>query len=242
MKVTIAVILVGLLGVFSFQNCAQSSFIGANSSLSSLDNPHHGEMGFHCDHTGCHDYQAPKQETKYYTQIGNASYVASVFEEVFNNAKAPSPEVTKIVKEKILKNRLFFGGKCHTHDDRDSCIANDSYNNNYAEILSNGYASLSQHGGANSSREGYRLQACDELIKNKDIAIMALSNASITPNSPFDWEHVGRLFQLFYPEIDDRYPVQKLGEISESLEAESKEDKWIKLLSVVCYSSGWQYY
>jgi hypothetical protein len=242
MKISIAVIVIGLIGVFSFQNCAQSNFEGANMGLESIDNPHHGEMGFHCDHTGCHDYQAPKQETKYYTQIGNATYVASVLEEVFNNAKAPNNNVSKIINDKILKNRLFFGGKCHTHDDRETCIANDSYNNNYSEILSNGYANLSQHGGANSSREGYRLQACDELIKDPSIATIALGNAGVTPNSPFDWEHVGRLFRLFYPEIDDGYPVQKLGEISESIDAESKEEKWTKLLSVVCYSSGWQYY
>lgn len=243
MKWGIGLVLIAgvLLGVF--QNCAQSNFESETASLDLSDSLHGGTIN--CKTDNCHDVVKKVEKTKYLSQLGNVEYVTSVFEQVFLSEQERETSDLEpaeiIIRDVILMNRSFFGGNCSLYDDKKYCIAHPNHNSNYAQMINNSFHTLSIEGSMNSSREGYRMQACDKLIADTNIMTQALENANLKPDSPLDFSNLQAFFQLFYPEIDEKEPVIELEKISASLD-DRIFIKWKKIATVVCHSSGWQYY
>ncbi|MEC9282373.1 MAG: hypothetical protein VX642_06655 [Bdellovibrionota bacterium] len=241
------IILMGL-GLVStlvvFQNCSGTGFDSV--AVDSMDlSSYHADNGYDCEGTQCHDLVEKVETNKYLSQIGNVDYVRSVLEQMFlvdGNDKT-NEKIEKIIKDKLLMKRVFFGGRCTHYDDNELCYAGTSHQGSKFEIReSGGFAGLEHGGIVSASREGVRMQVCDKLIADEEILMNMLENADLDINSEINIENLSRLFNLYYPELDPSEGAQNLFSAYKDFFIDSKLERWQKLSLIVCYSSGWQYY
>lgn len=239
MKIALAFIIASFAVAFGFQNCAQAPFHAITEGVQDL-NSMHGGASVVCEGDVCHAIDPKIKKARYLTELGNADYVASVFRDIFVSRQNNDP-AEAIIRNNILMNRIFFGGRCSYYDNKEDCYSDPNYNTDAIKKETQAYNALAQQGSGNSSREAHRIKTCDLLIKNDNILAGSLQKLGLSTSSILSNDNILKTYQVFYPNLFEEEPIQKLVEISSEFEGSNK-DKWAKVFIVLCYSSGWQYY
>lgn len=232
-----------------------------NTKLTSENAGHPGNG--ECINSDCHG-SGKVTATVYLESLGNAEFVASVLEDVFveddalaaaNSSYLDEPPAKSsglgIIRDYIYVNRNFFGGLCFRNQGifgncligTENNFYNDPNSSKYLYIFNkkdnNSYHELSVFGSENVGREGYRIQACNQLIEHSTALETALDHASVSfdPPAELSLKAVDRIYKLFYPIVENQAAVEKLHSMLLDLEG---IDIWKKALQVVCHSPSWQ--
>lgn len=216
-------LLVGVITLSSFQNCAQNGFATASDEVLSFT-----ESSSQSD-TGHPGEPVPKFDS-FQEPIINKLYIAEVMRSIF---KSGDGGVESLLDRWVMSNGPNFGIGCDIYSSSSNAYCYGGTAN----------ANTATRTNATVMRELYRLKICNTIIGAGGSVASAMPKVGLTPGSSVTPENLAKVYSLFYRTQDPSpFEIETFTQLATSLETEgvNRTEQWRAILITICETTGWQ--